>query len=98
MRYLKEISKRVNNERSSTSLSRKNSRSCCGGKEHEKFFWVPKESFEFAHKFKESLQGQTLNNELIESMLFEVLFTLILLLNYEFEKSSIKFGFPKKTK
>ena len=62
----------MNNERSSSSLSRKNSRSCCGEKGHEKFFWVPKESFEFVHKFKEGLQGQTLTNDLIESILFEV--------------------------
>ena len=97
VRYLKEISKRINNERT-TSLTRKNSRTCCGEKGHanEKYFWIPKESFEVAHKFKESLQGQILNNELIESLLFEVL-VLVFILKVIFAKLN-KIWVAKETK
>ncbi len=73
IRYLKEISKKFNTE-NNYSITRKNSRSCCHEKPNpnEKYFWIPKETFEFAHKFKESLQGQLLTNDLIENLLFEV--------------------------
>lgn len=42
----------------------------------EKYFWVPKDTFEFSQKIKESLKGEILTNERIENLLFEVIFFL----------------------
>lgn len=61
--------------------NKKNTRSCCSASHfnNEKFFWVPKETFDFTQKIKENLQGQILNNETIEILLFEVRILLIII-------------------
>lgn len=51
----------------------------------EKYFWVPKDTFEFSQKIKESLKGEILTNEIIENLLFEViLLSLISLVKNNF--------------